>query len=150
MVLAVLALSALATCPIGVRSCRTVESRAREAHELLAYLAEQVQVVYRRIGALPAAPAGPTPAPGTCCDNGGACAADATRWTDPAWQALRFTIDGPHRFAYSYELVDGGTAARLRAEGDLDCDGHRTIVEVRLVPDGDGLRATWTNVAPTE
>lgn len=144
-----LALSTLATCPIGVRSCRS-ERRSVEARKLIGYLADRVQRIWRDTGALPPQSIGPTPSPGACCDNGGACDVQLPLWDEPAWKALGFTIDGPHRYAYSYQLVDGGAAAVVRATGDLDCDGVFAVFEARLVPDGDHLRAAWTSTNPSE
>jgi hypothetical protein len=147
--LLLLALSTMATCPIGVRACRS-QQRSAEARKLLGYLVEQVQQRWRDSGAFPPRSVGPTPSPGACCDNGGACSVQLTLWDDPAWRALRFTIDGAHRYAYSYQLVEGGAAAIVRATGDLDCDGSFAVFEARLVPDGDRLAVTWTSTSPTE
>ena len=56
------------------------------------------------------------------------------------WRALGFAPDEPVRFSYSFEPVAAGCALRsdpgaflvsLRAEGDLDGDGERSIFERR-------------------
>src|SRR5687768_15904019 len=117
---ALIALSALATCPIGWRACKS-HRRAREADQLLRYLADRVANVHATTGALPPTAAGPTPAIGDCCTQGGQCAVSADAWNAPGWKALGFTIDDPHRFSYAYQPTADG--AVLRAVGDVDCDG---------------------------
>jgi hypothetical protein len=139
-----IALSALATCPIGWRACKS-QRRAREADQLLAYLADRVAKTYAATGALPSAAAGPTPALGACCEQGGQCAASPDTWRAPGWKALGFTIDDPHRFSYAYQPTADG--AVLRAVGDVDCDGQPSIYELRLARDPEDathLVRTWT------
>jgi hypothetical protein len=142
--LGLIALSALATCPIGWRACRK-EAREREADRLLAYLAAQATRVHTATKALPRTAAGPTPDLGSCCkrDNG-QCPAKADQWDTAGWRALAFTVDDPHRYSYAYApLADGG--ALLQAIGDVDCDGVAEVVEVRLATTADGtLAQTWT------
>ena len=151
-VLALLALSTLATCPVALRRCRT-ERKTEEARAMLDYLVARVGLYYKAHGTLPVDPAGPTPTPAACCDDGGACAADTTRWNLPAWRALGFTVDGPHRYSYSYELRDGGKRAVVRATGDLDCNGTYGVYEAQLVPAPGATKdliATWTSTNPNE
>src|SRR5262245_8483949 len=113
------ALCAFATCPIGWRACRKTQ-REREAEPLLRYLAKQA--LRDNPAQLPRTPAGPTPAPGACCDQGGQCAVEPNQWQTPGWKALAFSIDDPHRYSYSYQPTpDGGGV--FRAVGDVDCDG---------------------------
>src|SRR5262245_5550747 len=121
-VLALLGLAALATCPAAWRDYRR-KNRAAEAGDMLRYLGGLVRAEYEhRDGRLPQQSVGPTPPVNRCCEQGGECSVDKELWADPAWRALRFTIDNPHRYSYQYEVVDGGHAAVLRAIGDLDCD----------------------------
>ena len=150
-VLLLVGLAALATCPAAWRDYRT-RNRAAEAREMLRYLAGLVRAEHaERGGRLPQQPAGPTPPLGRCCEQGGECEVDREQWADPGWRALRFTIDDPHRYSYSYEVVDGGRAAVLRASGDLDCDGVPGVVELRLEPgEGDELIERWSSEDPTE
>lgn len=80
------------------------------------------------------------PALGVCCAAAGQkCSADHTLWTDPTWQALKFSVDDPHYFSYEYHrntnggmgaapaaLADGSTPSEFYfadAHGDLNCDG---------------------------
>ena len=46
-------------------------------------------------------------------------------WQHPTWQALDYTIDGPHYFAYEYDSagVGAGASFTARAFGDLDGNG---------------------------
>lgn len=150
-VLLLIGLAALATCPAAWRDWRR-KNRAEEAPKVLRYLAGLVQAqVGARDGRLPQQSVGPTPPIGRCCEQGGTCQVDATLWDDPAWKALRFTIDDPFRYSYQYEVVDNGRAAVLRAVGDLDCDGTSGTIEVRLEPTADGkLVQTWTSKEPLE
>lgn len=49
---------------------------------------------------------------------------DANTWTDPTWQALKFSVD--EKLWYQYEFKSAGTGAdatfNALAHGDLDCD----------------------------
>lgn len=148
-VLILVGLCALATCPAAVRRWRTTE-RAREAPELLNVLADRIERVWRERARLPQEAAGPTPSVGACCDQGGECAAEAAQWAQGGWAALGFTIDDPHRYAYRYELIEGGRVAIIRAVGDLDCDNTYGTYELRLEPDGDHLTRTPSETNPTE
>lgn len=149
--LLLLGLAALATCPGAWRDFRR-RQRAKEAPELLRYMAGLVRAEYAdRGGRLPQQSVGPTPPVGRCCEQGGTCEVDKAQWADPAWRAIRFTVDEPHRYVYQYELVDGGRAVVLRATGDLDCDSTPGIVEVRLEPgEGTELVEHWSSEHPTE
>jgi hypothetical protein len=150
-VLLLVALAAGATCPAAWRDFSR-KQRAEEAPTVLRYLAGLVRAEYTaREGRLPQQPAGPTPPIGRCCEQGGRCAVDAEAFSDPAWRALRFSLDDPFRYSYQYELVDGGRSAILRAFGDLDCDSIHSTFEVRLDPGGDGtLIEHWTSDKPKE
>jgi hypothetical protein len=145
--LALVALSALATCPRGWRAC-SKEQRSREGDRLAAYLAASVKQIYAATKAVPPTPAGPTPTI-PCCDIGddGRCPAELAQWRTPGWQALRFTIDDPHRYQYAYQPTPTGGAI-VRAIGDVDCDGAAATVEVRLEPNADrtALVETWTRI----
>lgn len=130
-VLLLIALCAFATCPAAKRGC-TRKVRMAEADDLLDYLADRVAAHVAATGRVPAAAAGPTPeAPAACCEQGGACTPDAAQWAQPGWQALGFSIDGPHRFRYQYAPDATGLSATLKAMGDVACDSHP--VEVDLV-----------------
>ena len=140
------ALCAIATCPTARRAC-TAKVRAREADELLGYLADRVAAVVKETARVPPLPAGPTPAPG-CCEQGGVCGVDPTRWATPAWQALLFSIDGEHRYSYTYAPAADGRSAVIRATGDVDCDGSGGTYEVTVTVKSDGVGRTWTRTNP--
>jgi len=150
-VLILIGLAALATCPAAWRDWRR-KNRAEEAPAMLRYLAGLVRDAYTaRDGRLPQQSVGPTPPVGRCCEQGGTCPVDATLWDDPAWKALRFTIDDSFRYSYQYEVVDGGRSVVLRAIGDLDCDGTSGTYELELEPGADGaLVETWSEKDPLQ
>ena len=129
-VLLLIVLCAIATCPAAKRSC-TAKTRAAEADELLGYLADRVAAHVSATGRVPPTAAGPTPE-ASCCDQGGACHADAALWAAPGWRELGFSIDGEHRFAYQYVPDATGLSATLRAVGDVACDGSSAQVECKL------------------
>lgn len=116
---------------------------------MLAYLADRVAAAVTSAGHVPPAPAGPTPLP-DCCEQGGVCAADPSRWKTPGWQALTFSIDDDHRYTYSYLPDPSGKSAVIRAVGDLDCDDVTSIYEVEVKVNADGLRRKWTRKNPFE
>ena len=151
-VLVLVALCAIATCPTAKRSC-TARNEAREADQLLGYLADRITTIAHTIGKLPPTAAGPTPQP-TCCDRGGTCDPDATTFAEPGWTALNFSIDGTYRYTYSYIPDPSGTSAIVRAVGDLDCDGNTSLYEIKLVLDvaagGATVNRTWTRTSPYE
>lgn len=146
-ILALVALCALATCPAAQRRC-AAKRDAREAPTLLGYLVREVKAQVSKTGKLPAIDVGPTPAIGACCAEGTACTADPSRWKEPGWRALEFSIDGPHRF--SYQVKRDGAALVLSAVGNQDCDSVHAIYEVRLTLDGDKLTETWSQQQPLE
>ena len=147
-VLLLIALSAIATCPSAKRSCQA-KNRAQEAEDLLDYLVERVAQSVSATGRVPATAAGPTPLP-DCCESGGKCEADATRWATPGWQALQFSIDDDHRYTYEYVPDPSGRSAIVRAVGDLDCDDVTSLYEVKIDIDGTGLKKKWTRKNPYE
>ena len=147
-VLLLVALCAIATCPTAKRSCQA-KNRAEEAEDLLAYLADRVAASATATGRVPAAAAGPTPLP-DCCEQGGVCEADPSRWATAGWQALQFSIDDDHRFTYEYIPDPSGRSAVIRAVGDLDCDDVTSLYEVEVKIDANGLRRKWTRKNPYE
>jgi hypothetical protein len=150
-VLLLIALCSIATCPAAKRSC-TAKQRAREADQLLEYLADRVAASIAATGHVPGTPAGPTPLP-TCCEVGGTCEPDRTLWATPGWQALQFSIDDDHRYTYSYIPDPSGRSAIVRAVGDVDCDGETSLYELEVRIDGTGdavVRRTWTRKQPYE
>lgn len=147
-VLLLVALCAIATCPTAKRSCQA-KNRAQEAEDILAYLADRVAASLAATGNVPPTAAGPTPLP-DCCEQGGVCAKDTSRWLTPGWQALQFSIDDEHRYTYSYIPDPSGKAAVVRAVGDLDCDDVSSLYEIRVESAGNGVRRKWTRKNPYE
>ncbi len=66
-----------------------------------------------------------TPAEDFCKQGRDRYEPDPDAWRHPAWKALNFAVESPHR--YRYEFISSGTgpdaAFTARAIGDLDCDG---------------------------
>ena len=147
-ILGLIALCAVATCPAAKRSC-TAKNRAQEADDLLAVIADRVDQAVATTGKVPPLAAGPTPR-SACCDAGGTCAPDAATWSTPGWQALRFSIDAPYRYTYEYLPDPGGSAALVRAVGDLDCDGKSSRYELRLTIKGTRVERAWHRADPYE
>ncbi|MBA2543366.1 MAG: hypothetical protein H0V17_27240 [Deltaproteobacteria bacterium] len=147
-VLLMIALCSIATCPSAKRAC-SAKQHAKEADELLEYLASRVELSIAAHGHVPPTAAGPTPLP-TCCELGGVCEPDAAAWAAPGWQALAFSIDGDYRYTYSYLPDPGGRSAIVRAVGDVDCDGTASLYEVEVRIDGAGVSKTWTRKQPYE
>lgn len=146
-VLLLVALCAVATCPAAKRSC-TAKTRAQEADDILAYLAEKVTLAYLATGHLPPG-AALTPRP-SCCEQGGTCSPDPTTWAAPGWTALGFSIDDEYRYSYEYAPDPSGTSATLRAVGDLDCDGKSSLYEVKLTITAGQVFQAWTRTEPYE
>ena len=150
--LVLIALCSIATCPTAKRAC-TARNRAREADDLVGYLADRVAAIARATGKLPATPAGPSPSP-SCCDRGGTCTSADDAFTGPGWKDLGFTIDGDFRYTFQYIPDPSGNSAVIRAVGDLDCNGTTSLYEVKLVLEpgagGAAVTRTWTRTAPYE
>ncbi len=147
-VLALIGLTAIATCPTAKRAC-VAKQRAKEATELLEYLGDRVADAVTATGQVPPLAAGPTPQP-ACCEQGGACTPDAKLWDAPGWRALGFSIDTPFRFTYEYAPDASGASAIARATADLDCDGHRLTVELQLRVVNGKLERSWTRKTASE
>lgn len=146
-VLVLLALCAIATCPSAHRSCRA-KLRAREAPQLLDTLAAELARLVAEGKPLPSVSAGPTPPPTACCEQGGQCAVDPSRWTVEPWRTLRFSMDQPHRYSVEYGPVPGG--AMVRVSGDVDCDGVIGSVSLRATVTGKTLKLERTENQPLE
>ena len=73
------------------------------------------------------------PALTACCAAAGKkCAPSPALWVDPSWQALKFSMDDPHYYAYTYlsSGTDATSAFSARANGDLDCDTTYSTFEM--------------------
>ncbi len=146
-VLVLIALCSIATCPAAHRSCRA-KLRAREAPLLADTLAAELSRLVAAGAPLPTVSAGPTPPPGTCCDQGGQCEPDAARWTAEPWHALRFSMDKPHRYSVEYSPLPGG--ALVRVSGDVDCDGVIGSVSLRATVRGKVVTFERSESQPLE
>jgi hypothetical protein len=140
--LLLVALCAVATCPVAKRAC-TAKVRAAEADQLLGYLAARIAAHVAATGRVPPTSAGPSPRT-PCCEQGGTCRPDPAMWDQPGWRELAFSIDGPHRYSYQYVPDPSGLAATLRAVADLDCDGAPSVIELTLSVTGGVLAQAWS------
>lgn len=120
-----------ATAEAALRE-RTAEARAN-VQALARAVADRWGAVPRPRRRLPAAiPMTPPALPGA-----EAVVDPPAVWEAPAWRALGFRVEGPHR--YAYELVSDGRATfTARATGDLDGDGTYAVFAItgRVAPDG--------------
>ena len=76
---------------------------------------------------------GPTPALGTCCASAGdKCNINAVLWNSDVWSGLKFSMDDPHYYSYTYIGVgtEQNSAFTARANGDLDCDATFSTFEM--------------------
>ncbi len=123
------------------------KSKATEAVEMIKKLALGARAYYQEeqfsgLGEVaprqfPAPGAGPVPALGACCEQGGKCQPSAAAWADMPWVALMFSVDDPHYYSYAYRVADDGKSITASAYGDLDCDGTYSTFEMTVTADGD-------------
>jgi type IV pilus assembly protein PilA len=75
---------------------------------------------------------GPDPATPCCGSAGDKCAPDPLLWDTEGWNSLKFSMDDPHYYVYTYQATGTDTAAvfSARAEGDLDCDNNLSTFEM--------------------
>lgn len=69
----------------------------------------------------------------------------ATQWDrSPGWGELQFRISEPHYYSFQFESHGEGHAAefKVRAIGDLDCDGELATFELRGSVDDEGKVTT--------
>jgi type IV pilus assembly protein PilA len=79
----------------------------------------------------PAAPM--TPAAGTCCaGTQDKCTPISAQWQgNPSWQALNFSVDDPHYYAYQFDVTNVTAGPfTARSTGDLDCDATIATFEM--------------------
>ncbi len=106
-----------------------LRAKAREVERNLRELARLLEERRAEGRDLPAVPLGPTPPVGC----------DARDWpvdADPMWSDLGFAPTRAVRFSYRLEPADDGF--RLSAEGDLDCDGARSLYVMTVSYGEDG------------
>ena len=78
---------------------------------------------------------GPDPAADDCCtQDGDKCDPnlDRTIWDTAGWNALKFSMDDPHYFWYTYvaDGTDTDSEFTARANGNLDCDAEFSTYEM--------------------
>jgi hypothetical protein len=69
---------------------------------------------------------------------------------DPGRRDLQFSIDGEYRYQYQYLPDPSGTAAVVRATGDLDCNGVAGTYELTVTVQGTSVRRAWRRKNPYE
>lgn len=114
----------------------TKKSKSTEAAQGVKKLYDGARMYHMEYGKFPES-AGPTPREGSCCMSaGGKCMPDSTTWEHPTWTALRFAMDDPYQYSYTFE--SSATAFTARATGDLDCDGTYSTFEMAGTIGADG------------
>jgi len=90
------------------------------------------------------------PAANACCSvassKGGKCdptdTTEATGWkdTDGTWNALKFSMDDPHYYWYSYQASGSTKTSRFTASanGNLNCDATYSTFELQGMVNTDG------------
>lgn len=124
----------------AVTNVKKIYDGARSYYEEESHARGSVAVLPKQFPNPPAKP-GPVPPLGTCChapDH--KCAPDPRLWTDATWQALKFSMDDPHYYAYEYQASGTGTSATftVAAYGDLNCDGVYSTFEMVGSVQADG------------
>jgi hypothetical protein len=90
-----------------------------------------------------------SPKIGACCDQPDhTCKPDPSLWKNPSWQALKFSVDGPDHYSYSFDSTGAGPDAVFAAHvfGDLDCDGTYSTFEMVGSIDSQGAVAGGTGI----
>ncbi|MGF1466484.1 MAG: type II secretion system protein [Sandaracinaceae bacterium] len=152
-------------CVVGILLAIVVPAFVREARlSKTAEAAQLLETLYQRSAAYFAAehegngegpplrrclpvPAGPTPRQPSP-DGELVAFADPERAGAAPWEALGFQPEVPVRYSYTFEPTTPGCGLRapegtylvtFRAEGDLDGDGERSLLERRATatPEGD-------------
>ena len=72
-----------------------------------------------------------TPAVDQCCTDGGKCIPNSALWTEPSWLALKYSMDDPHYYWYTFTSAGTVNTSEFSAagNGDLDCDGIYSTFE---------------------
>jgi hypothetical protein len=112
----------------------TKKAKNTEARAMLGRMALQARQHLLEHARLPGPSSAMTPPAGSCCASGDKCSPDPTLWEMEPWLSLRFSVDDPHHYSYQYELAPDGKSARVRAVGDLDCDGVMSTFEMSIDP----------------
>jgi type IV pilus assembly protein PilA len=89
----------------------------------------------------PTAPSSEAPSEDSCCGQAGdKCQPQPSIWDSTEWNALRFSMDDPHYYWYSYDSsgVETDAAFTARANGNLDCNTEFSTYEMYGSVQGDG------------
>ena len=140
IVVAIIGILAAVAIPAFMKYIK--KSKTTEARQFVKKIYEGAREYYmdrngQRGSVIPNAPQFPEPAAiatrpalGTCCATGDKCAPDATQWTDRTWVALKFSVDDPSYYSYTYNTADPTASYTATANGDLDCDGEYSTFEM--------------------
>jgi len=119
--------------PSCLRSIRT--SRTAEATENIARIAQAAVTHLNDPKQKPLAAAPLTP---PIVPRGSPASDTPGAWEHPSWQALGFSLDESHWYAYRVEVEE--RVVRVVAQGDLDGDGILSTYERRIERAGNN---TW-------
>ena len=148
--LSALLTTVLASTALPAYQQYSTRSRQAEAYSALARMAMAGRFSFRSPGTAPNGKPLPRRFPATtdwspptrCCESsGGECQPAPGIWMTPAWKALRFTMDAPHRFQYRFvnKGVVGGKARFLaQARGDVECSGRPILFTIEGKQDDEG------------
>ena len=113
------------------------KAMATEGKLELSNLSKLAKTVAIYKSAYPIGKAALTPAIECCKSADHKCAPDSKTWAVEPWTTLKFTIDEPHSFRYSYESTDGKSFTAT-AVADLDCNGTVTTFTATGTLDASG------------
>jgi type IV pilus assembly protein PilA len=116
------------------------KSKSAEARAKVTSIVTAARSYREEHGKLPSPSSPMTPSAGACCASGDICAPDAALWRVEPWRSLGFAIGEPHYYSYQYEVAPDGKTFRVRAIGDLDCDGVQSTFELESDPRTTGDR----------
>ncbi len=139
IVVAIIGILAAVAIPAFMKYIK--KSKTTEARQFVKKIYEGAREYYmdrggQRNSIQPLAPQFPqptstAPAEDACCSTGDKCAPAASLWTDAVWVALKFSVDDPHYYWYTYRVAAGGTTNYTAvANGNLDCDADYSTFEM--------------------
>jgi hypothetical protein len=116
------------------------KSKATEAKVMLKNISARLKELNIETPGFPKGTAMTLPE-GSCCPE--KCPVTDAWAKDPIWAALRFHIDEPNRFHYSY--TSDGTTFTATAVGELECDGKTETITATGKLENGNVVVTMSN-----